>query len=216
VSGVSCKLCEKKRAKRHCPGVGAEICPSCCGAERENTVECPLDCVFLLEARAHQRPAPIDPHDVPNADIRLNDQFIEQNEPLILWLSHALCRGMEKERAVDSDAREALEALIRTYRTLESGLIYETRSPNPYAVGLQEAVSNAIAEARERLAKPANESGLIEQSGARTLRDQDILGALVFLQRMELEYQNGRRRGRAFLHFLHTWFPAAKPATLAL
>jgi len=214
VSAVLCKLCQKKRAKRHCPGVDGEICPSCCGTERENTIDCPLDCVFLQEARLHERPAPIAAESVPNADVRLNEAFLREHEPLVLWLAFSLTGAMEKERAVDSDASEALEALIRTYRTMDSGLIYETRSPNPYAAGLQEAIKKALDEARERVSK---QSGLVEQAGAaNTLRDKDILGALVFLQRIALEYGNGRRRGRAFLQVLKTWFPAEKSASLAL
>ena len=214
MSGVLCKLCEKKRAKRHCPGVGGEICPSCCGTERENTIDCPLDCVFLAEARRHERPVPLDAAAVPNADIRLKESFLREHEPLVLWMAFSLSAAMEKERAVDSDASEALEALIRTYRTIDSGLIYETRPQNPYAAGLQEAMKKAVDEARERLTKTA---GLVEQAGgANTLRDKDILGALVFLQRMALEYQNGRRRGRAFLQMLKTWFPGEKSAALAL
>jgi hypothetical protein len=194
--------------------VGGEICPSCCGTERENTIDCPLDCVFLQEARLHERPVPLTAESLPNADVRLSESFLREHEPLVLWLSFSLCSAMEKERAVDSDAAEALEALIRTYRTLDSGLIYETRSPNPYAVGLQEAIKTAVAEARERLAK---QSGLVEQAGAaNVLRDKDVLGALVFLQRLELEHRNGRRRGRAFLQMLKGWFPAEKSAALAL
>jgi hypothetical protein len=204
---VTCKLCEKKRAKRHCPGVDGEICPACCGAERENTIDCPLDCEYLLDAREHERRAPAAVDTLPNADIKLNDEFLKEQEPLILVLAISLVRAMRTGRAVDSDAREALDALIRTYRTLESGLIYETRPGNPYAAGLQEALNKAIEEVRQRVA---------EQSGMHTMRDKDILGALVFLQRMELEYSNERRRGRAFMQCLETWFAQANPASVAL
>jgi hypothetical protein len=38
----------------------------------------------------------------------------------------------------------------------------------------------------------------------------------VFLQRLELQHNNGRRRGRAFASFLNTWFPAPTPAAPAL
>ena len=71
--------------------------------------------------------------DLPNRDIRLSEQFIQQQEPVVFALAVALRRAMEETRAVDFDAREALSALIRTYRTLESGLIYESQPTNPYA-----------------------------------------------------------------------------------
>ncbi len=104
-----------------------------------------------------------------------------------------------KEHSVDLDAREALDALIRTYRTLQSGLIYETRPQNPYAATLQAALQQSIEEFRKRVT---------EETGMNSLRDADVLGALVFLQRMESKNNNGRRRGRAFSDFLRTAFPA--------
>jgi hypothetical protein len=200
-----CKLCEKKRARRHCPGLGEDICPSCCGAQREITIDCPSACEYLQEARLRERPAPPAEDSLPNRDIRVSEDFLREKEPLVVWISDALTRAMEKEKAVDQDAREALDALIRTYRTLESGLIYETRPANPYAAALQDALKSAIEKLREKLT---------EASGLHTLRDADVLGVLVFLERIEFQYANGRRRGRAFYDFLSAHFPAAPPASL--
>jgi hypothetical protein len=197
-----CKLCEKRRAKRHCPGVQAEICPVCCGTERENTVDCPLDCAYLREARLRDRPVTITEESLPNKDIHVSEDFIRKQESVVMWLGNALAREMEARRSVDGDAREGVESLIKTYRTLESGLIYETRPTNPYAAEIQEALKQAIDELRKRLA---------ETSGMQTVRDADILGALVFLQRLELQHNNGRLRGRAFFDFLRTYFPVEEP-----
>ena len=194
-----CKLCEKRRARRYCPGVGASICPVCCGTERENTIDCPHDCEHLQESRRREKPHELSAENLPNQDVRLSEQFIREHEESIVWLAIALARVMEKERAVDADSREALDALIRTYRTLESGLIYETRPQNPYAAAIQEELKNSVEELRKRVK---------EQSGMNTLRDADVLGALVFLQRLGLQHDNGRRRGRAFFDFLRTAFPA--------
>ena len=201
---ASCTLCHKKRARRHCPGLNAEICPSCCGTERENTIDCPHSCEYLREARLREHPAQIAEEDLPNKDIRVSEEFLRQHEDLVVLLSGVLVRAMETERAVDSDAREALEALIRTYRTRESGLIYETRPSNPYAAALQDALNKAIEEFRKHA---------VETSGMHTLRDADVLGVLVFLERIEIQYANGRRRGRAVYDFLSSHFPAkAEPA----
>jgi hypothetical protein len=205
---VTCKLCQKKRARRYCPGVDGDICPTCCGAERENTIDCPSECVYLQEARLHERPLPIDPEDIPNKDIQLSEEFLEKNEDTVLWLTLALIRAMKAQKAVDGDAREALGALIRTYRTLESGLIYETRPQNPYAAAIQEALKLSIEDLRQRMA---------ESSGSYTLRDADVLGTLVFLERLELQHHNGRPRGRGFFDFLRTSFPESPaPASLAV
>jgi len=182
--------------------VEGEICAVCCGTERENTIDCPSDCEYLREARVHDRPVPISEADLPNKDVQVSEDFIRKQEHVVMWLGHALARVMEARRSVDSDAREGLESLIKTYRTLESGLIYETRPSNPYAADIQEALKQAADQLRKNLA---------ETSGMQTLRDADVLGSLVFLQRLELQHNNGRRRGRAFFDFLHTYFPAPAP-----
>jgi len=203
---IPCKLCEKRRAKRHCPGVEGEICPVCCGAERENTVDCPSDCVYLREARLRDRPVAITEADLPNKDISLSEDFIRKQEHVVMWLGNALARVMQAGRSVDGDAREGLESLIKTYRTLEAGLIYETRPANPFAADIQEALKQAVEELRKRVT---------EASGMQTLRDADVLGSLVFLQRLELQHNNGRRRSRAFFDFLRAYFPApAEPAAV--
>ncbi len=194
-----CKLCEKKRARRYCPALGGEICPSCCGAARENTLDCPQSCEYLQEARLRERPAAVAEDAIPHQDIRVTEEFLRQRDDLVVWISNALVRAMEAAHAVDSDAREALDALVRTYRTLESGLIYETRPDNPYAGRLQDALKDSIEELRKAAA---------EASGMPSLRGADILGVLVFLERVEQQYDNGRRRGRAFYDFLCRHFPA--------
>jgi len=118
---------------------------------------------------------------------------------LVLMLGNTLTRAMEKAKAVDSDAREALEALIQTYRTAESGLIYETRPQNRYAADIQDDLKGMIEELRKRVE---------EATGAQAVRDADLLGTLVFLQRLGLQYDNGRARGRVFYDFLMDHFPS--------
>lgn len=195
---IPCKLCEKRRARRHCPGTDGEICPQCCGSARENTIACPSTCEYLKEARFHEQPQPIDESQIPNQDVRLSESFLRENEALLFTLALALKRAMDTGDAVDFDAREALEAQIRTYRTLESGLIYETRPANPYAAAIQQSLQSAVDELRQ---------GLAQQQGTHTLRDVTVLGVLVFLQRLEMQYNNGRRRGKAFRDFLAGYLP---------
>jgi hypothetical protein len=178
--------------------VGGDICTACCGSQREVTIDCPRDCSYLREARLHEAKPELDPALIPNQDIRLTEEFMRAQDHVLLWLTNALVRAMEGGKAVDTDAREALEALIRTYRTLESGLIYESRPQNPYAAGVQEALKKSITELRQ---------AVTERTGMNTLRDSDVLGVLVFLQRLEYQHNNGRRRGRAFFDFLSEMFP---------
>lgn len=195
---IPCKLCEKRRARRHCPATDGEICAQCCGAERENTIACPASCEYLKEARFHEQPPAIPEDQVPNRDIRISEQFLREREALLFTLALALKRAMETSDAVDFDAREALDGQIRRYRALQAGLIYESRPPNTYAGAIQQGLDAATEELRQ---------GLAGQPGAPALRDADVLGVLVFLQRLELQYNNGRRRGKAFRDFLTGYLP---------
>ncbi len=98
---------------------------------------------------------------------------------------------------MDSDVRDALESLIRTYRTLQSGLYYETRPTNLIAAGLHQQMQEAVEGLRKELA----------EKNAMPIRDAEILGTLVFLERVELHENNGRPRGRAFIDYLRAYFP---------
>jgi hypothetical protein len=200
---MPCKICDARRPRRFCPGVNGEICSVCCGTGREETVSCPLDCAYLREARTHEKPRDVDPKQIPNVDIEVTDSFLHRNEPLLVVLMHALAGAMEETQgAVDFDAREALDALARTYRTLQSGLYYETKPSNLLAVAIQERVQRAADDFRKNTT---------EHAGLTTVRDADVLGALAFLQRVEYQVNNGRKRGRAFLDFLHGQLPESLP-----
>src|ERR1039458_9315295 len=87
--GMACALCETRRPRRYCPGVRGEICTTCCGTEREMTVDCPPDCEFLLEARKHDKPVPLDAGSVLNQGIRVTEEFVAENEELALHLADA-------------------------------------------------------------------------------------------------------------------------------
>src|SRR5438045_818068 len=114
---MTCKICETRRARRFCPAVGGQICSLCCGQEREMTLRCPLDCEYLREARKHEHPEPVDPDKFPNQDIKLGEQFLYQNETLMIGMGRAVIdAALATPGAVDTDLREAFEALIRTQR----------------------------------------------------------------------------------------------------
>ena len=178
---MACAICETRRPRRFCPGVRGEICSICCGTEREITVSCPLDCEFLQEARRRDRPAPLDPAQIPNQDIQVTDRFLRDHEELLIFLSSTLVRAaLETPGVVDADVREALDGLIRTFRTLQSGVLYESRPANALAANLYAAVQAALPQFRDEEQ---------QRLGMSKTRDADILGILAFLQRIELDRQ---------------------------
>jgi hypothetical protein len=198
-----CPECNSRPQRRQCPALREDICAVCCGTEREETINCPFDCEFLREARRHEKVPEPDPRTLPNQDIELTDRFLGEQQPLAMVIGRLLLvSAIETDGTVDSDVREALDALVRTYRTAESGLVYESRPANLIAAAVQERFQQEVAKFREDLA---------QRTGAHTVRDKDLLGVLVFWQRMEWRRNNGRRKGRAFIETLFSLLPTQPP-----
>jgi hypothetical protein len=197
---MACAICQTRRPRRFCPGVRGDICTLCCGTEREITVNCPLDCEYLQEAHKHERPLRVAPDGLPNRDVNISEEFLAENEDFLIFLARSLVNAAQRiPEVADFDIREALESSIRTQRTLESGLLYESLPANPLAAGLSRALQEAVEEFRHAEA---------ERLGMHKTRGATVLGLLVFLQHFELSYNNGRRRGRAFLDALMHFYPA--------
>ncbi|MEP7365011.1 MAG: hypothetical protein ABI972_17300 [Acidobacteriota bacterium] len=185
--------------KRWCPAAHEPITSQQCGEGREDRYLCPLDCEYLAEARLHEKMPDVNPDEFPNRDIQVTEEFLRRNEPLLLFAARTLLTSALEGDATDGDVREALAALIKTYRTLESGLIYDSRPANPYAAALYERMR----EGTQRLAEEIQ-----QQTGLHNLGDADMLGVFVFLEDLAIQHDNGRPRGRRFLDFLRLYFPA--------
>jgi hypothetical protein len=123
---------------------------------------------------------------------------------LLMVISRTLAgAALDTQGAVDSDVREALESLIRTHRSLQSGVIYDSVPSNPYAARIYGLVQGGVGEFRTYEQ---------QRTGMATTRDAEVLGVLVFLQRVEYDRSNGRRRGRAFIDFLREFAAPSQPA----
>lgn len=208
---MSCAICEKRKEKRFCPAVHGRICPQCCGEQREVTLDCPSDCVYLQQAREHEKPRPMEAL-VPAAlflQVEIGDQFIYEHEHLVMGLTYALAKSAQEERSLkDSDLLAALTSLTRTYETLvNSGLHYE----EPFAGVSQQAVVVEV----QKMLKEYREA---EQKhlGYVRLRDSEVLRALVFLVRMAHGRTSGRPKSRAFVDFLFAQFPEKQLAIATL
>lgn len=201
---MACALCQVRRPKRSCPGVHGEICSICCGQEREVSIACPLDCEYLLDARRHDKPLPLDVANLPHKEIQVTERFLADNEELLVFLGGVLgTAALETPGVADFDMRAALDGLIRTHLTLQSGVYYETRPENALANRIYSAVQEGLAEFRQREQ---------ERTGLPKTRDADVLGILVFFSRLELDRNNGRPKGRAFIGLLRAFYTAPSGA----
>ena len=154
----------------------------------------------MREAHLREKSLPVDPDDLANQDIDVSEEFIRQHEELLLFSIYSLLQAaLRTPGAVDTDALEALDALIKTYRTAESGLIYESRADNMVAAAVQRAFSDSLADYEKT--RSEREGNLMP------LRDKDILAILVFLSRFGRQNLNGRPKGRLFLDVLSRMTP---------
>ena len=150
---MSCAICEVRKEKRFCPAVHGRICPQCCGEHREVTLDCPSDCVYLQQARDHEKPRSVAELDRTALfpQVEVNDQFLYEREHLLAGLSYALSKAARGDRSLnDRDLIAALTAMAKTYETLvNSGLHYETSVTSAAQQAVAKELSDMLSQYRE-------------------------------------------------------------------
>ena len=199
---MSCPICEKRKANRFCPAKGEKICTVCCGTEREVTIDCPVDCSYLIAAHRyedeHQRAIPAD---TPLLDVKVPSDLIYTHQQLMGALAFSIAKFCSGHReATDSDVLAALEALAETYKTLVTGIYYERQPTGLVSRELYAAVTGFLGELKQK----------VQQAGHSGPKDTDIFHLLLFLYRMGLVRTNGRSRSRRYVEFLRAQFPQSE------
>ena len=206
---MSCAICEIRKEKRFCPAVHGRICPQCCGEQREVTLDCPSDCPYLIQAREHEKPRPADQID-PAAlflQVEVSEQFMYEKEHLLMGLTSALAKAARADRSLhDHDLIAALAMLASSYeRRINSGLHYEQPLTSDSQRRAAAEVENMVKEYREAKQKHV---------GYSSLKDSEVLKALVFLLRLGNGRTSGRPKSRAFVGFLFAQFPEKESAVV--
>jgi hypothetical protein len=208
---VSCAICENRKEKRFCPAIHGRICPQCCGEQREVTLDCPSECVYLQQARGHEKPRPVDDLDQAALfpQVEIGEQFLYEHEHLILGLTYALAKSAQSARLIkDTDLLAALASMAKKQETLvNSGLHYETPTTSLSQQVIVAEVHKMLKEYREAEQK---------HLGFSRLHDSDVLRALVFLLRLGHARTPGRPKSRAFVDFVRAQFPEKQSAVVAL
>lgn len=198
---MSCPICEKRPPKRYCPAKGEKICAVCCGREREVTIDCVLDCPYLVAAHRYEAEhrKPPSAEEYPYRSVEFSVEFVYEHWEVIAGIAAAILNFHAAHKDLsDSEVSTAVERLAETYRTLGTGIYYE-RPPegqSPFALYLE--LQRFLHDFRKAQA---------EQAGFASVKDVDIFQLLVFLLRMNKSETNGRPRSRAFIAFLRGRFP---------
>ncbi len=199
---MPCPICEKRKAVRFCPAKGEKICAVCCGTGREVTIDCPADCAYLVAAHRyeneHQR---LLPADTPLLDEKIPQDTVYAHQQLMSALAFSISKFCAVQpTATDSDVLAAVQALAETYKTLNSGILYENPPVAPLPRELYAALIAFLNEVKKQQAERANSANW---------KDSEVFYLLVFLYRMGLLRTNGRPRSRRFIEFLRGQFPQA-------
>ncbi len=207
---MSCAICETRKEKRFCPAVHGRICAQCCGEQREVTLDCPSDCVYLQQAREHEKPRSLGEADQGALfpEVTIPQQFLYEQQHLITGLGYAVTKASHSDAALrDSEIIAALGAIAKSWQTrVNSGLHYEV----PIAGIGQQAVAAQIQQMLQEY-REAEQKHL----GYSRLLDSDVLLALVFLVRMAYSRTSGRPKSRAFVDFLSAQFPETQTSLAA-
>ena len=178
---MTCPRCGSRKAKRHCPALNLDICPQCCGTEREETIACPLDCVYLREARQHEKLLPMTAAESPYPGEEITERFLLQNQTQLILLTNALFVAASAAEYTDADVRTALDELIAG------------APAHPIAVAFSARLTEILA-------------GLTPEAQGRFWSDEVLRKLQIFLLRLAVGRDNGRSRGRAFVAFLEDHF----------
>jgi len=199
---LSCSICGIRKEKRFCLALHQRICAQCCGEQREVTLDCPSDCPYLQQARQHEKPPELGEALPPEvfAEVTLRDDFLLQHEQLMGGILHTLARLSRADRSLhDRDLIGALANMARSRQTLiASGLVYQESLPNPVQQQVIATLDELFQEFRRVEA---------QHLGYTTLKDRDVLNALVFTLRLIHLHSSGRPLSRGFMDFLHERFP---------
>jgi hypothetical protein len=174
---MKCDLCTQRKGKRLCPAKHASICPQCCGEKRVLEIECPENCEYLQAGRARESEQEgahffrtSDPHERAR-----RVRILEDCETTLSDIQTLIAIERRANRSLtDADVAEALDCLLKTLRTEDRGILYETTSGNLRADGLRRQLSDLIQS--QRYPKEQDQKRLLLKDAMETL---ELLRAVV-------------------------------------
>jgi len=113
---AKCPKCNRKKGKRPCPVLEAEICESCCGRLRGGEVECTLDCPVFSKTEVERKLRQIERAKRADGQGRRITDYEERVERLQLELERMVCsRDRSFNDVTDHEimmaARDALKSI---------------------------------------------------------------------------------------------------------
>lgn len=144
---MKCPLCEQRKGKRFCPAERATICAQCCGEKRMVEIDCPESCEYLKTGRERESEQEYRRF-LRTADEPARQRYfrvLSRMEQVVVYLEILIAEERRTVRELaDRDVLQALDLLIATLRTEDSGVLYERTSENLRVEGLRRALSEEL------------------------------------------------------------------------
>jgi hypothetical protein len=147
---VICSLCHKRPAKRACPALARDICPTCCATKRLTEIRCPSDCVYLDAAQKH--PAAVvrkqQEHDIAVLIGAMGRRPSEMQLQLFFLVGSIIMRYRPDGLMTlgDGDVADAAAAMAGTLEAAARGVIAELPGGNPVSEALRRQIDTFLAE----------------------------------------------------------------------
>lgn len=137
---MKCVHCGRRKGKRGCPLLGADICPACCAEVRAERRRCPESCPFLAASESYQaqrRKEKILAHGGAYIDERLRIFSDEEDLEAVGEIEHIVYLWeRSRGRASDEEIARAYEGLA----TLRGTIAIVGEAPHPLASLLHEII----------------------------------------------------------------------------
>jgi hypothetical protein len=149
---MPCPRCNQRKAKRHCPALGQDICTVCCATQRLVEIACPPDCVHLASARQHPNSSNRRQQASDVALLMSSIQQLTERQYQLFFLFQGTVARTQPDglaRLIDADVAEASRVVAKGLETAAKGVIYEEQAQGPNARKLVEGFKQLLAQARE-------------------------------------------------------------------
>ena len=189
---MACPLCQQRKAKRNCPGLGRPICSVCCGTKRLVEIDCPSDCQYLAASREHPAAVVRRQQEADVATLLPSMSGLTERQHQLFFLFQSVIAKFRPDglaRLTDDDVALAAASCAATIETAAKGVLYEHSPPSLPAQKLAGEFRTLLAQVREHGAtvydrEAASALRAIERGARELTRPAEDTAYLTLMERL--------------------------------
>ena len=189
---MACPLCQQRKAKRTCPGLGRSICSVCCGTKRLVEIDCPSDCPYLAASREHPAAVVRRQQEADVAALLPSMSGLTERQHQLFFLFQSVIAKFRPDglaRLTDDDVAQAAASCAATIETAAKGVLYEHSPASLLAQKLAGEFRTLLAQVREHGAtvydrEAASALRAIERGARELTRPAEDTAYLTLMERL--------------------------------